>query len=60
MVVVLVDEVVPDAHDREEEVNAAQPAVEDEEQEESLVLEADAVVGEDAVVAHMEHTSLTH
>lgn len=52
--VVFVDVVVPDRNNREKIVKGSQPRVKDKEQEVSLVLQADTVVGERAVVAHLE------
>ena len=55
-VVVLVDVVIPNADDGDDHVARAYPRVQDEQQEESLVLKSNAIVREDAVVAHLEHT----
>ena len=57
-VVVLVDVVVPNANYREEIVKRSQERVEDEQEEEPLVLQAHTVIGEGAVVVHLEDTGL--
>ena len=53
-----VNVVLPYADDRDEHVGRADEGVQNEQQEVSLVLEADAIVRENAVVAHLEDTGV--
>jgi hypothetical protein len=46
---------LPDADDGDEHVSRPNKGIEYEEEEVALVFEADAVVSEQAIVAHLEH-----
>lgn len=50
---------LPDADDGDEHERGSNERVEDEKKEIALVLEADAVVSEQAIVAHLEYARLT-
>ena len=51
---------VPNSGDADHHVAREYERVQDEQEEEALVLQADAVVGEEAVVAHLEDASVAH
>lgn len=59
-VIVLIDVVIPDADNRDDHVGGTYPWVQDEQEEESLVFQSDTVVGENAVVAHLEDTLVAY
>ena len=55
-----VDVVLPDADRRDQHVGRSDERVQDEQQEVPLILQSDAVVSEEAVVAHLKHARLAH
>lgn len=56
----LVGIVVPDANDGNQGVAGAKESIKDEQKEESLILEAHAIVGEWAMMAHLEDAGFTY
>ena len=58
--VLLVEIARPNRNEADQHVSRGNHRVEYEQQEEALVLEADAVVREDAVVTHLEDAALAH
>jgi len=60
LLVFFVDEMVPDCHGCEQEVTRPQPCIENEEQKEALVLEANTIIREWTMMAHLEHASLAN
>ena len=56
----LVGIVVPDTNDGNQRVAGAKKSVKDEQEEESLILETHTIVGEGAMMAHLEDAGLTY